>query len=394
MKKVYIVDGARTALTAFGGSFAGVSATELGTETAKEALKRASVDPEKVGHLIYGNVIQSETNASYIARHIGLEIGVPQQVPAYILNRLCGSGLQSIVSGAQEILLNDAEIVLAGGVENMSQAPYANFHQRFGGQKLGELKFHDMLTSTLFDEYTGSGMGVTAENLAEKYGITREEQDEYAVLSHQRAAKARESGRFADEIVPVEVKMRKSTITVAEDEHIKPDTSVEKISKLRPSFIKDGTVTAANASGINDGAASLVVASESAVKENQLKPLAEIVSWAVAGVDPNVMGIGPVPAMKLALKKANLTIDDMDVIEVNEAFAAQYLAVEKELGLNREKTNVNGGAIALGHPVGVSGARVALSAAYELRNQNKEYAIVSLCIGGGQGIAMIMRNAN
>lgn len=394
MKKVHIIDGARTAFTAFGGSFAGVTATELGTATAKEALKRAGVAPEKIDHVIYGNVIHSETNAAYIARHIGLEVGVPQEVPAFVLNRLCGSGLQSIISGAQEIMLNDADIALVGGVENMSQAPYSNFENRFGGSKMGDLKFEDMLQATLFDEYTGSGMGITAENLAEKYDISREEQDEFAVLSHKRASKARESGRFAEEIVAVEVKSRRQTLSIDQDEHIKSDSSVEKIGGLRPAFKKDGSVTAANASGINDGAASLVIASDEAVKENGLKPLAEIVSWATCGVDPTIMGIGPVPAIKEALKKANLTIDDMDIVEVNEAFAAQYIAVEKELGLDREKTNVNGGAIALGHPVGVSGARLTLSAAYELRNRNKEYAVVSLCIGGGQGIAMVIRRSN
>lgn len=393
MKKVYLIDGARTAFTAFGGSFASVTATELGTVTAKEALKRSNVAPDHVDHVIYGNVIHSETNAAYIARHIGLDAGVPKEVPAYILNRLCGSGLQSIVSGVQEILLNDAEIVLAGGVENMSQAPYSNFEKRFGGGKLGELKFHDMLLSTLFDEYTGFGMGVTAENLAKAYHISRTEQDEYAVLSHERASKARESGRFSEEIVAVDVKLRKKNESIIEDEHIKPDTTVEKISGLRPSFKKDGTVTAANASGINDGAASVVIASEQAVNEHGLQPLAEIVSWAVSGVDPSVMGIGPVPAIMKALEKARLPLEKIDLIEVNEAFAAQYLAVEKELGLDREKTNVNGGAIALGHPVGVSGTRLALSAAYELRNSDKEYALVSLCIGGGQGIAMVIKRS-
>lgn len=391
MEKVYIVDGARTAFTAFGGSFSGITATELGTTTAKEALKRSGVEAEQIDHVIYGNVIHSETNAAYIARHIGLEVGVPQKVPAYVINRLCGSGLQSIISGVQEILLNDADFALVGGVENMSQAPYSNFEKRFGGAKMGDLKFHDMLQATLFDEYTGFGMGVTAENLAEKYSISREEQDAYAVLSHQRAARARESGRFAEEIVAVEVKSRRQTHIVDQDEHIKPDTSIENISGLRASFKNDGTVTAANASGINDGAASLVIASDKAVKKNKLKPIAEIISWAACGVDPNIMGIGPVPAIKQALKKANLSIDDMDIVEVNEAFAAQYLSVEKELELDRKKTNANGGAIALGHPVGVSGSRLALSAAYELRNQNKEYAVVSLCIGGGQGIAMVIR---
>lgn len=392
MKKVYILDGARTALTSFGGSFVNTTATELGTVTAVEALKRANIDPARINHIIYGNVISSETNAAYIARHIGLEVGVPIETPAFILNRLCGSGLQAIISGTQEILLNDADYVLAGGAENMSQAPYSNFDKRFGGAKMGDLQFHDMLQATLLDEYTGFGMGVTAENLAEKYKIFREEQDEFTSLSHQRAAKAQSSGRFAEEIVPVEVQSRRQTKIISQDEHIKQDTSMEKISKLRPTFKKNGSVTAANASGINDGAASLIIAGEEAVQKDNLNPLAEIVSWAVAGVDPNIMGIGPVPAIQQALKKASLSLNDIDIIEVNEAFAAQYLAVEKELGLDRDKTNVNGGAIALGHPVGMSGARIALSAAYELRNRGKEYAVVSLCIGGGQGIAMVIRN--
>lgn len=391
LKKVYLVDGARTAFTAFGGSFQRVKASELGATTAKEALNRSNVAPEQIDHVIYGNVIHSETNAAYLARHIGLEIGISKEVPAFVLNRLCGSGLQSIISGTQEILLNDANIVLAGGAENMSQAPYSNFEKRFGGAKMGDLSFKDMLQATLFDEYTGFGMGVTAENLSEQYHISRKEQDAYAVLSHQRAHEARESGRFKEEIVPIEVTSRRNPYTIDKDEHIKPETTAEIMSELRPAFNKDGTVTAANASGINDGAASVVIAGEQAVSMYGLQPLGEIVSWAVVGVDPTIMGIGPVPAMKKALEKANLTLEEMDIIEVNEAFAAQYLAVEKELGLDRKKTNVNGGAIALGHPVGVSGTRLALSALYELRNQDKEYALVSLCIGGGQGIAMILK---
>ncbi|MFA1822599.1 acetyl-CoA C-acyltransferase [Virgibacillus oceani] len=392
MSKIYMIDGARTAFTSFGGSFVNKNTTELGTETAKEAMSRSKVSPEQIDQVIYGNVIHSQTNAAYVARHIGLHSGIPIETPAMVLNRLCGSGLQSIVSSAQEILLNDAEIVLAGGVENMSQAPYANFEQRFGGSKMGDFKFEDMLPATLHDEYTGQGMGMTAENLADKYSISREEQDEYAVLSHQRAQKATEKGSFKEEITPVEVKQRKNKVTVDTDEHIKADSSAEKLGKLPTVFRKDGTVTAANASGINDGGASMVIAGENAVKKHQLKPMAEIISWAVAGVDPNIMGIGPVPAIQKALKKAGLTLADMDLVEVNEAFAAQYLAVEKELGLDREKTNVNGGAIALGHPVGVSGTRVALSASYELRRRNGQYVVVSLCIGGGQGIAMVIKN--
>ncbi|MEH7177953.1 thiolase family protein [Neobacillus vireti] len=390
MIEVYLVDGARTPFTKFGGSFAQTGATELGKTSAIEALRRSNVDPVQIDHVIYGNVIHTEKNASYISRHIGLYSGIPQEVPALTLNRLCGSGLQAVVSAAQHILVGDANIVLAGGAENMSQSPYSNFTQRFGGAKMGNLSFEDMLLATLTDQYTGNGMGLTAEKLAEMYEITREEQDAFAVESNQRAVKA--APAFQEEIVAVEVKTRKGSLIVREDEHIKPDANMEALSKIKPSFKKDGTVTAGNASGINDGAVSLVAAGKQAVQKNNLKPIARIVSWAVAGVDPSIMGIGPVPAIQQALERAKLTLDDMDVIEVNEAFASQYLAVEKALGLDRKKTNVNGGAIALGHPVGASGARVLLSAAYELRRKNARFAVVSLCIGGGQGIAMVIES--
>ena len=390
MKNVYIIDGARTAFTEFGGSFAATDAVKLGTVTAVEALKRAGVAPEQVDHTVYGGVITTGENAAYLARHIGLYAGVPQEAPALTLNRLCGSGMQSVVSAAQMILLGEANVVLAGGAENMSQSPYANFEQRFGGAKLGDLKFVDMLQATLTDKYTGTGMGLTAEKLAEQYTITREEQDAFALLSHERAAAARKAGKFAEEIVPVTLTTRKGDIIIDCDEHIKEDGTLERLAKLRPAFKKDGTVTAANASGINDGAASVVVASEEFVAKLANKPLARIVSWGIAGVDPTIMGIGPVPAIKQALQRANLTIEQMDLVEINEAFAAQYLAVEKELGLDREKTNVNGGAIALGHPVGASGTRVILCAAYELKRRGGKYALASLCIGGGQGIALII----
>lgn len=390
MKNVYIVAGARTAFTNFGGSFANVSADALGTATAVEAMKRANIQPEQIDHVIYGGVIHTGVNASYLARHIALHAGVPVEVPALTVNRLCGSGMQSVVSGAHMIMLGEADIVLAGGAENMSQAPYSNFEQRFGGSKMGNLQFEDMLQATLTDQYTGSGMGMTAEKLAEQYDISREEQDEFAVLSNQRAAKAREAGIYADEIVPVEVKKRRETVTISEDEHIKPEATVEGLARLRPAFKKDGSVTAGNASGINDGAASLIIASEEAVEKYGLKPIARIVSSGTVGVDPTVMGIGPVPAIRQALKRAQLTIEDMDRVEINEAFASQYLAVEKELGLDREKTNVHGGAIALGHPVGASGARILLCAAMELQRENLQYAVASLCIGGGQGIAVVI----
>ena len=390
MTNVYIIDGARTAFTAFGGSFAGVDAVQLGTATAVEALKRSRVKPEQIDHVVYGGVITTGPNSAYLARHIGLYAGVPQEVPALTQNRLCGSGMQSVVTAAQQILLGEADAVSAGGAENMSQSPYSNFEQRFGGAKMGDLKFIDMLSATLTDQYKGNGMGMTAEKLAEQYSISREEQDEFALLSHARAVAAREAGKFKEEIVPVTVETRKGEIVIDTDEHIKDGGTLESLAKLRPAFKKDGTVTAANASGINDGAASVVVASEQFVQDNGLKPIARIVSWGVAGVDPTAMGIGPVPAIKQALERANLSIEDLDVVEVNEAFAAQYLAVEKALGLNREKTNVNGGAIALGHPVGASGTRVIISAAYELKRRGGKYAAASLCIGGGQGIALII----
>ena len=390
MKNVYIIDGARTAFTEFGGSFATVDAVQLGTKTAVEALKRSNVNPEQVDHIIYGGVITTGANSAYLARHIGLYAGVPKEVPALTLNRLCGSGMQSIVSAAQMIQLDEANVVLAGGAENMSQSPYSNFEQRSNGSKMGNLQFIDMLQATLTDQYTGSGMGLTAEKLAEQYTISREEQDAFAILSNDRAAKAREEGKFAKEIVPVVLTTRKGEVIVDKDEHIKEGMTLETLAKLRPAFKKEGTVTAANASGINDGAASVVVASEDFVQQQNLKPIARIVSWGIAGVDPTIMGIGPVPAIRQALERANLTLDQIDLVEVNEAFAAQYIAVEKELGLNREKTNVNGGAIALGHPVGASGTRIALSAAYELQRRNGRYAVASLCIGGGQGIALII----
>lgn len=393
MENVYLVDGARTAFTSFGGSFANVEATELGTATAIEALKRSNVKAEDIDHVIYGNVIHSSLNAAYLARHIGLKAGVPKEVPALTLNRLCGSGAQAVVSAAQHILLGEADLVLAGGAENMSMSPYSNFKQRFNGSKMGNMQFEDMLTATLTDQYTGNGMGMTAEKLAEQYSISREEQDAYAVESNQKAAAASDNGVFAEEIVGVEVKTRKGTALIDKDEHIKPDANAEKLSTLRPSFKKDGTVTAGNASGINDGAASVVVAGQAAIDKHGLKPIARIVSWGVAGVDPTVMGIGPVPAIKQALSRAGLSLEEMDLIEVNEAFAAQYLAVEKELGLDRSKVNVHGGAIALGHPVGASGARVLLSAAYELKRRGGKYAVASLCIGGGQGIAVVIEHA-
>ncbi|MBM7681641.1 acetyl-CoA acetyltransferase family protein [Pullulanibacillus pueri] len=388
MKKVVIVEGARTPFGSFGGHLRALNTTQLGTLAAREAIRRAQISPEVIDNVVFGNVIQTHTNAAYVARHIGLNVGVYEKVPALIVNRLCGSGLQAVVSAVQSMLLGESEVALVGGVENMSMSPRADFTSRSNAGKLGSLKLEDMLLATLTDEYIGEGMGITAENLAKKYAISREAQDDFSVLSHQRAADARQSGRLAEEMISVTTKKLK----LEHDEHIREDTSQEKLSNLRPSFVERGTVTAGNSSGINDGAASLVLATEDYVLEHDILPMAEIISWGIAGVDPHYMGIGPVPASKRALDRAHLEIKDIDLFEVNEAFAAQYLAVEKVLGLDRKKTNVNGGAIALGHPVGASGTRILLTLAYELRKQGLRYGLATLCIGGGQGIAMIIEN--
>jgi acetyl-CoA acyltransferase 2 len=394
MKNIYLLEGARTPFGTFGKSLSSVTPTELGIYSAQEALKRAGVTAEQIDFSIYGNVIHSSTNAPYVARHIALKTGVSAESPAMLVNRLCGSGLQAVVSGVQSILSGDGEVGLVGGIENMSMSPHVSYSARFTPQKFGNIAFEDMLQHTLTDQMIGNGMGITAENLAEQYNITREEQDTFSVLSHQRAQNAKASGRLAEEIVLVQIQEKRQITQIVEDEHIKMDTSIEKLANLRTAFKKNGTVTAGNSSGLNDGAVSLVIASEERTKSLQSQPLARIVSWGIAGVDPAYMGIGPVPAIKIALKKANLSLEDIDLFEVNEAFAAQYLAVEKELGLDRKRTNVNGGAIALGHPVGASGARLLLTIAYELRKRKSKYGIASLCIGGGQGIAMIIENVN
>ncbi len=389
MKDIVILDGARTAFGTFGGALRDVSATDLGVVAAKAALERSKVEPDRIGHVIFGNVLQTSGDAIYLARHIGLRAGVPKEVPALTVNRLCGSGLQAILLGAQEIQLGQADFVLAGGAENMSMAPHMVRGARWG-LSLGDQKLEDYLWVALVDSYNGLGMANTAENLGRKYGITREAADELALRSQMLAAKARESCRFSEEIVAVEVKTRKGVQTVDKDEHIRADTTAEKLAKLEARFEKGGTVTAGNASGINDGAAAVVVASAEAAAKAGLRPIARIVSGGVCGVDPDIMGIGPAPSSRQALQRAGLRVEDMDLVEINEAFATQYLAVEKELGLDRERTNVNGGAIALGHPLGASGARLALTLAYELRKRDKKYGLASLCIGGGQGIAAII----
>ena len=385
---VVILGGARTPFGAFGGALKDLGAVELGVLAARGALERSRLDPARVDHVVFGNVIQGTGEVAYLARHVGLKAGCPVDTPALTVNRLCGSGLQAIVSAAQLVRLGEASAVLAGGTESMSGQPHVIRGARWGLKfRAGSLE--DNLWLVLVDPYNRLPMAATAENLARRYGVLRKEQDDYAYRSHMAAAAARERGAFAEEIVPVSVTGGGRTIVVSQDEHIKPDTTVEKLNALPGAFAEDGTVTAGNASGINDGAAAVVVTTGRVAKELPLRPLGRILAWGVAGVDPDVMGIGPVPASTQALARAGLGVRDMDLVEINEAFAAQYLAVERELGLDREKTNVNGGAIALGHPVGASGARLALTLLGELRRRRQRYGLASLCIGGGQGIAAV-----
>ena len=385
---VVILGGARTPFGTFGGALRDVSGTELAVVAAKAALDRSHVAPAQISHVIMGNVLQTTGDAIYFARHVGLKAGIPKEIPALTVNRLCGSGLQAILLGANEITLGNADFVLAGGGENMSLAPHVIRGARWG-LSLGDQKLEDYLWVALVDSYNGLGMANTAENLGRKYGITREQADEFAYRSHMLASQARESCRLSEEIVPVEVKTKKGAAIVDKDEHIRPDTTLEKLATLQARFEKNGTVTAGNASGINDGAAALVLAGADAARRSGLTPIARIVSGGVCGVDPDIMGIGPAPSSRQALQRAGLKVSDMDLVEINEAFATQYLAVEKDLGLDRERTNVNGGAIALGHPLGASGARLALTLVTELGRRGKRYGLASLCIGGGQGIAAI-----
>ena len=371
------------------GALKDVSAIDLGAIASKAALDRTGTKPEWVDHVVFGNVQQSSVDAHYGARHVGLKAGLPQEVPALTVNRLCGSGIQAVLSGAQHIQLDEAGVVLAGGMENMSQVPHIIRGLR-GGLKLGQGKLEDWLWEGLNDPYAGCSMAITAENCAVKYGITREASDAYALRSQQLAHKAWTSGLMKDEVTPVEIKTRKGVTLVEQDDHMRPETTMEILAKLPTVFKKDGVVTAGNASGIVDGAAALVIAGAGAMKDKGLKPLGRIVSWATVGVDPALMGMGPAPAISKALERANLKLADLDLIEINEAFAPQYLACEKELRLDREKVNVNGGAIAIGHPLGASGARLLLTLLLELRRRGKKYGVASACIGGGQGIAMII----
>jgi acetyl-CoA acetyltransferase family protein len=389
VKDIVIVDGARTPMAEYNGHFSDISAIDLAVVAAKGALERSGFGPDEMDHVIVGNALQTSGDAIYGARHVGLKAGVPKQVPALTVNRLCGSGIQSIVSAAEQIHLDEATTVLAGGMENMSQAPFVIRGAR-KGLKLGAGNMEDSLMVALLDTYAGLYMAQTSDNLARKYEISREEQDEFAMRSQQCANEAVKAGRLQEEIVPVAVGRKGQMIT--EDDHMRPDTTMEVLAKLKPAFAKDGFVTAGNASGIVDGAAMLVVTTADKAKEKGRQPLGRIVSWGIAGCDPEIMGIGPVPATQIALKKAGLKLEDIDLVEINEAFAGQILAVAKELGIDKEKLNVNGGAIALGHPLGASGTRLVLTLLYELRRRRQRYGLATACIGGGQGIAMIVES--
>ncbi|MDR3530663.1 MAG: acetyl-CoA C-acyltransferase family protein [Rhodopila sp.] len=387
-REVYIVSGVRTAIGDFGGSLKDFPPTELGGQVAREALSRANVAGDEVQHVVFGNVIHTEAKDMYLSRVAAVNAGITQDAPALTLNRLCGSGLQAIVSAAQAVTLGDADIAVAGGAENMSRAGYLSSGMRWGA-RMGDTAMIDMMTAALHDPFHNIHMGMTAENLAESHQVTRAQQDELALLSHQRAARAIKEGRFKTQILPVTLKTRKGETIFDTDEHVRADVKAEDLAKLRAVFKKDGTVTAGNASGINDGAAAVVLMDGETVAKRGARPLGRLVAYAHAGVDPKVMGIGPVPATRAVLKRAGLSLNQIDVIESNEAFAAQACAVAKDLGFDSEKTNPNGSGISLGHPVGATGAMLTVKALYELARINGRYALVTMCIGGGQGIAAI-----
>jgi acetyl-CoA C-acetyltransferase len=391
-RDVMVVSGVRTAIGDFGGGLKDVAPTALGSQVVREALSRAGVDGAEVGHVVFGNVIHTEPKDMYMARVAAMGAGITQDAPALTVNRLCGSGLQAIVSASQSILLGDTDIAVAGGAESMSRAPYMSQGMRWGA-RMGDSSMIDMMVAALHDPFDNIHMGETAENLAESHQITRPDQDGLAVQSHQRAAHAIAEGRFKAQILPIVQKTRKGETVFDTDEHVRAEASAADLGRLRPVFRKDGTVTAGNASGINDGAAAVVLMEAGTVAKRGARPLGRLVAYAHAGVDPKIMGIGPVPATRAALARAGLTLADMDVIESNEAFAAQACAVAKDLGFDPAKTNPNGSGISLGHPVGATGTILTVKALYELARTGGRYALVTMCIGGGQGIAAIFERA-
>ncbi|MDG1430698.1 MAG: acetyl-CoA C-acyltransferase family protein [Paracoccaceae bacterium] len=387
MDDIVILSGARTAIGTFGGSLAGIPPIDLAAKVSAEAIERAGVESGQIGHVMFGHIINTEPRDMYLSRVAAMNAGIPETTPAMNVNRLCGSGLQAIVSATQSLMLGDADFALAGGAENMSRSPFIIPDQRWGA-KMGDVKTLDMMLGALNCPFGTGHMGVTAENVSDEHSVTREEQDAFAVESQRRAAAAIEAGHFKDQIIPVEVKRRREVVAFDTDEHPKL-TTLETLAGLRPAFKKDGSVTAGNASGINDGAAAIVLATASAAEKAGLKPRARILGYAHAGVRPEVMGIGPVPAVEALLKRIDMDADQFDVVESNEAFAAQALAVNKNLGLNPAKVNPNGGAIALGHPVGATGAIITIKTMYELERIGGRYGLMTMCIGGGQGLAAV-----
>ncbi len=386
--EIYVISAVRSAIGTFGGTLKDLPLADLATAVTRAAIERAGVAPEQIGHMVMGNVIPTEARDAYLSRVAAMNAGIPKETPAFNVNRLCGSGLQAIVSAAQSLLLGDAEVVVAAGAESMSRGPYLLPQARWGA-RMGDLQGVDYMLGALHDPFAGFHMGITAENVAERNGITRQMQDELALVSQQRAARAIAEGRFNSQIVPIDIPGRKGTVRFEIDEHVRGAATTEQLAGMKPAFKKDGTVTAGNASGLNDGAGALVLATGDFVKRHGLKPLARLVAYAHAGVEPELMGLGPVPATRKALEKAGLTVADLDVIESNEAFAAQACAVAAELGFDPEKVNPNGSGISLGHPVGATGAIIATKAIHELQRIEGRYALATMCIGGGQGIAVV-----
>jgi len=387
-REVVVVSGTRTAIGDYGGGLKDLPATKLGAVAIREAIARAKVDPASVGHVVMGSIIHGEARDMYLSRVAAIDAGVPPGTPCLTVNRLCGSGLQAVVSAAQHILLGDCDIAVAGGAESMSRAAYFLPSGRWG-QRMGDAAVVDAMTGALHDPFGHGHMGVTAENIAAKYGFTREQQDQFAVESHKKAVRAIEQGFFKAQVTPVEVRTRKGTEQFTTDEHVRKDASMENMAKLKAVFKKDGTVTAANASGINDAGAAVVLMDQKTAEKSNLKPMARLVAYAHAGVEPQVMGLGPIPAVRRVFEKSGLKPADMDVVESNEAFAVQAMAVTKDLGLDPARVNPNGGAVALGHPIGATGCILTVKALYELERTQKRYALVTMCIGGGQGIAAI-----
>ena len=388
-REVVVVSAVRTAIGTFGGALKDIAPTELAAQVVRESLKRANVSGEDVGHVAFGHVVNTEPKDMYLSRVAAINGGCSQATPAFNVNRLCGSGLQAIVSAAQSIMLGDTDIAIGGGAENMSRAPYASLGSRWG-VRMGDTKLIDMMMGALHDPFQNIHMGITAENIAAKWGITRQDQDQLAVESHNRAERATKAGYFKDQILPIALKTRKGEVAFDIDEHFRSNCSMDDLAKLKPAFQKEnGTVTAGNASGINDAAAAVVLMERAVAQQRGLKPMARLVAYAHAGVDPQYMGIGPVPATQKALLKAGLSVRDLDVIEANEAFAAQACAVTRDLGLDPAKVNPNGSGISLGHPIGATGALITVKALYELERIKGRYALVTMCIGGGQGIAAI-----